>query len=141
MRSVRHKVLVVDDDPAHLEIYGLLLRQAGYEPVSALVRFSGAELPAESSIDCIILDYRLRSRKSSVDLARQIRTCYPGAPIVLLSDLWNLPSDIAPYVTQFVRRGEPGELLDRLSHLLPQMMDHHRRPGLTGSLPKARITH
>jgi DNA-binding NtrC family response regulator len=140
-------VLVVDDDPAHLEIYGLLLRQAGYDPISALVRFSGAELPMESNIECIILDYRLRSRKTAVDLARQIRTCYPGAPIVLLSDLWNLPSDIAPYVKEFVRRGEPGELLDRISHLLPQKMDRHSKsslPGstsLTGSSRPPRITH
>jgi DNA-binding response OmpR family regulator len=141
VRTLRHKVLVVDDDPSHLEIYGLLLRQAGYEPVSALVRYSGAELPAESNIDCIILDYRLRSRKTSADLARQIRSRYPSAPIVLLSDLWNLPSDVAPYVTDFVRRGEPAELLDRLSHLLPQAKDRHAKPSLTARLPQTPIVH
>jgi len=27
MQSVRPKVLIVDDDPSHLEIYGLLVRQ------------------------------------------------------------------------------------------------------------------
>jgi len=120
VRLARHKVLIVDDDPSHLEIYSLLLKQAGYDPVTALVSYSGAELPRESEIDLVILDYQLRTRKTSADVAKQIRARYPRAPIVLLSDLWNLPSDMAPYVADFVRRGEPAALLDRLSDLLPR---------------------
>lgn len=118
MRSTPQKVLIVDDDPSHLEIYGLLLKQAGYEPVSALVRFTGAELPADPNINGIILDSRLRSLKSSSDLARQIRIRYPKAPIVLLSDAQGPAADIAPYVADSVRRGEPGELLGKLSILV-----------------------
>ena len=119
MRSSRHKVLIVDDDPSHLEIYGLLLKQAGYEPVSALVRFTGADFPIDDRIAGIILDSRLKSLKSSSDLARQMHGCYPRAPIVLLlSDVRNLPADIAPYVSDTVRRGEPAELLKKLSVLV-----------------------
>ncbi len=118
MRSSGHKVLIVDDDPSHLEIYALLLKQAGYEPVPALVRFTGADFPIDTQIDGIILDYRLNSSKSSSDLARQMRACYPQAPIVLLSDGRSVPPDIAPYVTDSVRRGEPAELLHKLSVLV-----------------------
>ena len=118
MRSTRHKVLVVDDDPSHLEIYGLLLKQAGYEPFSALVRFAGAEFPQESQIDGIILDSRLKSLKTSSDLARQMRGRYPRAPIVLLSDARSVPADMAPYISDSVRRGEPAELLKKLSVLV-----------------------
>jgi DNA-binding NarL/FixJ family response regulator len=113
-------VLIVDDDPSHLEIYRLLLKQAGYEPVSALVRFNGADFPADPNIDGIILDSRLKSLKSSSDLAGQIRGRYPCAPIVLLSDHQIPKSALAPYVTDYVRRGEPAELLDKLSALLAQ---------------------
>lgn len=120
MRSTLHKVLIVDDDPSHLEIYGLLLKQAGYEPVSALVRFSGADFPEDPNIRGIILDSRLNSMKSSSDLARQIRGHYPGAPIVLLSDFQIPQSDPTPYVTDYVRRGKPAELLDKLSVLVAQ---------------------
>jgi DNA-binding NtrC family response regulator len=115
VRSTPNKVLIVDDDPSHLEIYGLLLKQAGYEPVSALVRFAGAELPADNNINGIILDSRLNSIKSSSDLARQMRRRYPHAPIVLLADVSGMPADIEPYVADSVRRGEPGELLSKLS--------------------------
>ncbi len=119
VRSTRHKVLIVDDDPSHLEIYGLLLKQAGYEPVSALVRFTGADFPVNDHIAGIILDSRLKSLKSSSDLARQMRGYYPQAPIVLLlSDLRNVPEDIQPYVSDTVRRGEPAELLEKLSVLV-----------------------
>ena len=118
MRSTRYKVLVVDDDPFHLEIYGLLLKQAGYEPVSALVRFAGADFPQDPQIDGIILDSRLNSLKTSSDLARQMRCRYPKAPIVLLSDRTSVPVEMAPYVSDSVRRGEPAELLEKLSVLV-----------------------
>lgn len=125
MRSTLHKVLIVDDDPSHLEIYGLLLKQAGYEPVSVLVRFSGADFPADPNIRGIILDSRLNSMKSSSDLARQIRGRYPRAPIVLLSDFQIPQSDLAPDVTDYVRRGDPAGLLDKLSVLVAQAGDRY----------------
>jgi hypothetical protein len=48
-----------------------------------------------------------------------MRSLYPAAPIILLSDVWNLPTEIAPYVADFVRKGEPAKLLGTLSRLLP----------------------
>jgi DNA-binding NtrC family response regulator len=123
VRSTPDKVLIVDDDPSHLEIYGLLLKQAGYEPVPALVRFTGADFPADQNINGVILDSRLHSLKSSSDLARQICARYPHAPIVLLSDLQSPGADIAPYVADSVRRGEPAELLGKLSALVAQSPD------------------
>ncbi len=119
MQSVRPKVLIVDDDPSHLEIYGLLVQQAGYDPVPALVRFSGADYPDEREIHLVLLDYKLDSEKTSVDIAEEVRAQYPAAPILLLSDIWSLPSDIAPYVAEFVRKGEPARLMSTLKRMLP----------------------
>jgi DNA-binding NtrC family response regulator len=133
VRSTPQKVLIVDDDPSHIEIYGLLLKQAGYEPVSALVRFTGADLPSDPSIDGVILDSRLHSLKSSSDLARQIRVRYPEAPIVLLSDTQGPAADIAPYVADSVRRGEPAELLGKLSVLVA----HSASPAKLPARPRA----
>jgi DNA-binding NtrC family response regulator len=119
MQSVRPKVLIVDDDPSHLDIYGLLVRQAGYEAVPALVRFSGADYPPERDIHLVLLDYKLDCVKSTVEIAEEVRSQYPGAPILLLSDVWSLPPEMAPYVAEFVRKGEPAKLTSTLKRMLP----------------------
>ena len=113
------KVLIVDDDPSHLEIYALLIQQAGLEPVTALVHFLGLDLPHEEQIGLVLLDYKLHSLKTSADIAQDLRARYPSTPIVLLSDMWSLPADIEPYVTEFVRKGQPAKLLETVCRLVP----------------------
>lgn len=117
MQSRHAKVLIVDDDPMHLEIYGLLMKQAGYETLPALVKFTGTQIPRDETIGLVLLDYRLNSMKTSPQYAQEIRELYPSVPIIVLSDLWALPADIAPYVTGFVRKGEPGQLLETVCRL------------------------
>lgn len=115
MHSSHPKVLIVDDDPMHLEIYGLLMKQAGYEALPLLVRFTGTEVPRGQSLGLVLLDYRLNSAKPSTEFAQEIGAVYPGIPIILLSDIWALPADIAPFVTNFVRKGEPAKLLETVA--------------------------
>lgn len=118
MQSNHPKVLIIDDDPMHLEIYGLLMKQAGYETILTLAKFSGSVIPRDESVGLVLLDYRLNSIKTSPQYAQEIRSLYPSVPIIVLSDLWSLPTDIAPFVTGFVRKGEPDKLLETISRLL-----------------------
>ena len=115
MQASHPKVLILDDDPMHLEIYGLLMKQAGYETLPTLVRFAGTQIPCAECIGLVLLDYRLNSVKTSPEFAREIRTLYPTVPIIVLSDLWTLPTDIAPFVSGFVRKGEPAKLLETVA--------------------------
>jgi len=115
MQTSHPKVLILDDDPMHLEIYCLLMKQAGYDAIPTLVRFTGTEIPCGACIGLVLLDYRLNSVKTSPDFAREIRALYPAVPIIVLSDLWTLPMDIAPLVSGFVRKGEPAKLLETVS--------------------------
>ncbi len=121
------KVLIVDDDPSHLEIYGLLMQQAGYESVPALVKFAGAEIPRDEPIGLVLLDYKLHSLKTSAEFAQELGVLFPDAPIVVLSDLWSLPVDIAPFVTEFVRKGQPAKLLQVVARLLPVSEEPQKR--------------
>lgn len=118
MLSSHPKVLIVDDDPMHLEIYGLLIKQAGFEALPLLVRFTGTEIPRNQPIGLALLDYRLNSTRTSPEYAQEIRALYPHIPILVLSDLWALPTDIAPYVTGFLRKGEPAQLLETVAEYL-----------------------
>ncbi|MGI8772925.1 MAG: response regulator [Acidobacteriaceae bacterium] len=118
---MQHKasILVVDDDPAHLRIYGWIMNAAGFRAVAAQVLARDVCLPADDSFDVVVLDYRLTGTLTAVEAAQQIRETYPNAPIVILSDLFGMPDDIAPYAKTFVRKGEPEKLISTIRGLLP----------------------
>jgi DNA-binding response OmpR family regulator len=117
--STNPRVLIIDDDPSHLDIYGMIVERAGFEPIPVLVRFAGPDPFPESEIDLVLLDYRLNSVKSAPQIAQGIRSTFPEAPIVLLSDLWSPPADVAPFIDEFVRKGEPAKLLEVLRSHIP----------------------
>jgi CheY-like chemotaxis protein len=131
VQSSHQKVLIVDDDPMHLEIYCMLIKQAGFEPLPALVKFTGTELPRDQAVELVLLDYRLNSFKTSPEFAKEIRSLYPSAPIVVLSDLWSLPTDIAPFVDGFVRKGEPDTLLETILRFLAGTSEPEARSNET----------
>jgi len=112
-------VLIVDDDPTHLQVYGWIVEAAGYRAMAAQVRFAGVDLP-EGPADLVLLDDHLASRKTrAIDVANLLRTRLPGVPIIVLSDAMSLPEDIARLVQGFVRKGDPAKLVFRLRQLLP----------------------
>jgi DNA-binding response OmpR family regulator len=102
---------MIDDDPTHLQIYGWILKSAGFAPCLALARNDGIEIPDGQTIDVAVLDYRLTVSLKATDAAKLVNDAFPGVPIILLSDLFGLPDDIAPYVQAFVRKGEPEKLI------------------------------
>jgi CheY-like chemotaxis protein len=107
-------VLIVDDDPSHLKIYSWVIERGGFRSLPALVRGEDVELPESERIDVAVLDYRLGNGVSPVDVAKRLRNRYPAVPILVLSDLFGMPDDIAPYASAFVRKGEPQQLLDTI---------------------------
>jgi CheY-like chemotaxis protein len=111
--------LIVDDDPVHLRIYGWIVEAAGYRALPALVRFSGADLPDDPA-DLVLLDYRLGRLAKAAEIAKLIRSRFPDAPVILLSESLVLPEDMAPLVQGFVRKGDPAKLVDTLHKLLQQ---------------------
>ena len=124
MQASHPKILILDDDPMHLEIYCLLVKQAGYDALPTLVQFAGTEIPCGECIGLVLLDYRLNSIKTSPEFAKEICDLYPAVPIIVLSDLWALPTDIAPFVASFVRKGEPAKLLEVISQFFTAPADH-----------------
>ena len=111
-------ILVVDDDPVHLRIYGWIMNAAGFRAVTAQVLCSDVCLPDNDNFDVVVLDYRLTGMLTAVEAAQQIRKRYPEAPIVILSDMFEMPDDIAPYAKRFVRKGEPEKLIATISSLV-----------------------
>lgn len=108
------RILIIDDDPNHLKIYGWIVAAAGYEALPALVTTDRIDFP-ERSADLVLMDYRLSGQMTAVEAAGQVRRRYPEAPIIVLSDMYDLPADVAPMVQAFVRKGEPAKLVDTLA--------------------------
>jgi DNA-binding response OmpR family regulator len=118
MQSSLPKILIVDDDPDHLKIYGWILERANMKPVPCLVKKDGLELPLVDGVELVVLDYALNSRTTSVEVAERLRKEYQNAPILVLSDMNELPEDIEPYVQAFVRKGNPEKLVATVMSLL-----------------------
>jgi len=54
-------VLIVDDNPTHLQVYAWIVESAGYAALLAPVTFDGVRLPEKPS-DLVLLDYHLGGR-------------------------------------------------------------------------------
>lgn len=117
MSTHNRSILIIDDDSLHLTIYVWILEREGYTCRTALVS-EKLELPADDSIDLVLLDYRLNSSLTAVDVAKEVKRAFPAAPIIVLSELQWMPDDIRPYAVGFVHKGEPKIMLDTIANML-----------------------
>ena len=76
------RVLVVDDDPAILEILSAYLEAEGHQVLTASDGIQGERLLG--SADLAILDWMLPGR-TGLDLTRTVREQYPQLPVLLLT--------------------------------------------------------
>ena len=111
-------VLIVDDDPSHLKIYSWIIERGGYRVVPLLAWAQPLKMPKTEPIDLALLDYRLGESLSAPDVAKLVRSAFPTAPILVLSDMMDMPEDMEEHATAFVRKGNPDQLLQTLDTFL-----------------------
>ncbi len=111
MTNGKPQVLIIDDDSSHLRIYGWILNAAGFHSIPALVVGDSLDLPANQPVDIIVLNYRLSGALTAVQVAAKVRQFFPDSPIIVLSDLFGMPDDIAAFAQTFVRKGQPEMLI------------------------------
>ncbi|HTV07845.1 MAG TPA: response regulator [Candidatus Aquilonibacter sp.] len=111
-------VLIIDDDPSHLRIYGWIIQAAGFDPVPALATQAEVELPNGAPVDLVLLDYHLNASMTAPEVAKVVRAKYAQAPILVLSDALMMPDDIGPFVDGFIRKGDPARLVEMVTQTL-----------------------
>ena len=111
-------VLIIDDNPSHLKLYCWIVERSGWQAATALVGSTKVNLPDSVPVDAILLDYRLASALTAVDVAKLLKQAYPAAPVVVLSDMPWMPTEMAPHAAAFVHKGEPQQLVDTLTAIL-----------------------
>jgi DNA-binding NtrC family response regulator len=111
-------ILIVDDDQLHLTLYTWILQGEGYQCKTALVKSTSVDLPSEAVIDLVLLDYRLSSSLTSMDVIEQLKRAFPSVPIVLLSEMQWMPDDVKDHVLAFINKGDPKKLVETINGIL-----------------------
>lgn len=89
------RLLLLDDDPAGLDLRALILRRVGYECHLAHDVNQARTLLFETKPDGIVMDLRLPEARDGLQLIREIHGASPQVCIIVLSgfteDLLNAP--------------------------------------------------
>ena len=83
------KILIVDDDPVVCEFVGMLVEQAGFQPLLAHDASGALALDEQHHPDLAIVDVDLGPAISSLDLLCELKA-QRDTPVILLSGLSSL---------------------------------------------------
>ena len=111
-------ILIVDDDQLHLTLYTWILQRQGYKCKTALVKSTSVELPVEAALNLVLLDYRLKSSLTPVDVAHQLKSAFPSTPIVVLSEVQWMPEEMRGHAVAFINKGDPKRLVETIGEIL-----------------------
>jgi CheY-like chemotaxis protein len=133
------RLLCIHRDPAQLN----LLRENGYDLITATNGSDGLRLLKSQPVDAIVLDYHL-SLLDGTTVADEIRKAKPHLPIVMLADNLELPERALKSVDALVAQSDGAHLLWATVHFVlsvkpakrietrlrrKQAPVHLRRPG------------
>jgi len=111
-------ILIIDDDELHLTLYTWILQGQGYKCQTALVKSTSVDLPQDGGIDLVLLDYRLSSSLTAVDVVLQVKSAFASVPIVVLSEMQWMPDDMRDHAVGFIHKGDPKRLVETIDGIL-----------------------
>ncbi len=111
-------ILIIDDDELHLTLYTWILQGQGYKCQTALVKSTSVDLPESGAIDLVLLDYRLSSSLTAVDVVLLVKQAFASVPVVVLSEMQWMPDDMRPHAIDFIHKGDPKRLVDTIGSIL-----------------------
>lgn len=112
-------ILLVDDDSQHLMLHSLVLKKAGFRPITTLVGSLSVGMHEHENPALIFLDYRLNTALSSRQVALLLRERFPQARLIIMSSFDALPEEMKGVADGFVHKGEPEHLVAIAREFLP----------------------
>lgn len=117
-------LLCIHRDPAQLT----LLRQNGYELVTATTGADGLRLFMSQPVDAIVLEYHLGLLDGAV-VAAEIKKVKPQLPIVMLADDLELPEGALKSIDALVTKSDGPHFLWATVHFVLSVKPTQRREG------------
>jgi len=110
-------ILAVDDEENPLALRKLILQRAGYEVVTATSVKQALQVLAAHPVDLVLSD-QLMPGGTGTELARRVKSDYPGLPVVIVSGVNEMPVD-AGHADLFISKLEgPAYLTQQISDIL-----------------------
>ena len=81
---MKGKILIVDDDTAHLHMLRTLLKSFGHEVESATDGEDAITMVKEKPFDLILMDVRM-AHIGGIEALRQIKECNPAIPVIIMT--------------------------------------------------------
>jgi CheY-like chemotaxis protein len=112
-------VLSIDDDVQGLALRKAVLEHAGHKVLIAVDAESGLELVKASSVDAVLLDYRLNGM-SAEEFVALLKQAKPGLPVIILSGVIERDHPIMESADYYVSKSDgPEALIHTLAQALP----------------------
>jgi len=120
-QGFNYRILVVDDEPAVLEIAALVLQERGYEVRKAKDGFQALVELRRSMPDTIISDLRMPNM-SGFELLSVIRRRFPHIPVIAVSGEYTGDFPAGLIADAFFVKGQysPEELFHKIAELIEQ---------------------
>jgi DNA-binding response OmpR family regulator len=122
--AMNSTLLCIHRDPTQLD----LLRENGYELVTATNSSDGLRLLASTPVDAIVLDYHL-GLLNGATVAAEIKKAKPRLPIVMVADDLELPEGALKSVDALVTKSDGPHFLWATVHFVLNVKPIHRKEG------------
>src|ERR1700746_144717 len=127
-------LLCIHRDPGQLA----LLRENGYELITATSGSEGLQLFSSRPIDAIVLEYHLGLMDGAV-VAADIKKVKPQLPIVMLADHLDLPDGALKSVDALVIKSDGAHFLWATVHFVLNVKPTQRREGTLKAQREAQL--
>jgi CheY-like chemotaxis protein len=81
------RILVIDDNPAVVDILVTMLGEEGYRVSGAVTKDEGLKLFILSHPDLVLLDIALRGTSNGIEVLKRIRSISPTTPVIVVSGM------------------------------------------------------
>jgi DNA-binding response OmpR family regulator len=116
------KILIVDDEEDIRFLYRKELESIGYQAVTAGTIEQAKEMFMPGGIDLVILDLKLTTPDSGLEVLRWMRQTESTTPIIINSAYPNYKTDFTTWLANeyLVKSGDLNELTSTVARLLEQ---------------------